>query len=285
MPHVTRAQATSIAGLVDQVDPTRLRAHVFGLSAFPTRWTEHPDFGAVESWVADALGPQAARQAYALPSGKVRHNVMVHDPTDPREVVLIGAHFDSISETPAREAPGANDNATGIAALLEAQRILQAVPLDKQIALIGFSGEEQGLLGSSHAAQVAARDGWPIALMLNLDMLGHRPRTPTEPMVIEYDQGNRVPANDAAARAHGQAAARLAATYTTLATTHTDIWSSDYMPFEAQGFACIGLYDGGTEGAVYHTVQDTPDRVDFGRLEQATRLTVAIAAHAAGLPA
>lgn len=277
------AQSTTIAGLVDQVDGRALRAHVFGLSSFPTRWTEHPDFGAVETWIADAFGPTATRQPFALPGGKIRHNIVVRAPSDPRDIVLVGGHFDSISENPATEAPGANDNATGIAALLEAHRILSPLLLDKQIVFIGFAGEEQGLIGSTAAAEIAAREGWPIDLMLNLDMLGHRPPRATDPMVIEYDQGNATAGNDAAARTFGQEAARLAQAHTTLATSHTDIWDSDYMPFEARGFPCIGLFDGGNEGAVYHTTRDTPDRVDYARLEQATRLTVAILAHAAGV--
>jgi hypothetical protein len=41
--------------------------------------------------------------------------------------------------------------------------------------------------------------------------------------------------------------AQLAADYTSMTVEHTDIWSSDYMPFEAKGFPCIGLYDGGAD--------------------------------------
>ncbi|MBL4628099.1 MAG: Zn-dependent exopeptidase M28 [Roseicyclus sp.] len=285
-PTFAHAQATSIADLVDQVRPQTLRQHVFGLSAFPTRWTDHPDFPAVEQWVVDAFGADGAeitRQPYAMPSGKTRHNIVVGDPSDPREMVLVGAHFDSISQTPAQDAPGANDNATGIAALLEAQRILAPLNLDRQIVFVAFSGEEQGLLGSRATAEIAAQEAWPLALMLNLDMLGFRPPQPDAPMVIEFDQGNVVPSNDAQARAFGHEAARLAAAHTTLNTTHTDIWASDYMPFEARGFPCIGFYDGGAESAFYHTSSDSPDHVDYQRLEQVTRLVVATLASAGGL--
>lgn len=283
LPRVARAQSGGIAGLVDQVNAHALRDHVINLSAFPTRWTNHANFGAVEQWVVDAFGPQATRQPYAMLSGKTRHNIIVGDATDPREMIVVGAHFDSTSEVPSADAPGANDNATGIAAVLEAHRILSPLTLDKQIVFMAFSGEEQGLMGSRAAAEVAARDGWPIRLMLNLDMLGFRPPQPGAPMIIEYDQGNAVPSNDVAARAFGQGAARLASAHTTLNTAHSDIWASDYMPFEARGFPCIGLYDGGAEDASYHSSLDTADRVSFNRLEQATRLTVAILAQAAGV--
>lgn len=288
LPRVAMGQSShTIGGLVDQVRPKPLREAVFGLSAFPTRWTNHANFDAVERWVLEAFSlgghGSVARQAFTMPSGVTRHNIIVGDLNDPREKVLIGAHYDSISEVPQTDAPGANDNATGIAAMLEAHRILTPLGLDKQIIFMAFSGEEQGLIGSAAAADIAAQQGWNVSLMLNLDMLGHRPARPSDPMFIEYDQGNEVAANNAPARAFGFEAARLASVHTTLTTEHSDIWDSDYMPFEARGFPCIGLYDGGAEGSHYHTTRDTPDHVDYGRLQQATRLTVAIAAQAAGV--
>ena len=72
---------------------------------------------------------------------------------------------------------------------------------------------------------------------------------------MEYDQGNRHPGNDAAARAYGLLMAQAAADYTTLEVEHTDIWNSDYMPFEAKGYACIGAYEGG-ENPYYHKSTD-----------------------------
>lgn len=280
------AQGDPVTALVAQVDAARLRDTVFRLASFPTRWTDHPDFPAVEGWMSEAFaaggtGP-VARQDFAMPSGKTRANIVAGDPMDPRGVLVIGAHMDSISQTPATLAPGANDNATGIAAMLEARRILSGAGLGMGVVAIAFAGEEQGLIGSTACAAIAAREGWPIALMLNLDMLGHRPARPGAPMIVEFDQGNAVPGNDAAARDAAGVAARMAAAHTTLATAHTDIWDSDYMPFEARGFACIGLFDGGTDSPHYHSTTDTPDRVDFGRLEQATRLVVATLATLAG---
>lgn len=287
-PGMLRAQGDPLAAALDRIDARALRETVFTLSAFPTRSTDHPNFPAVEQWMVDAfeaIGAEPRPMPFTMPTGKTRHNIVAGNPESGREIILIGAHFDSTSEDPLRLAPGANDNATGIAALLEVHRILAALELDREIVSVAFAGEEQDLVGSLACAEIAARDGWPIALMLNLDMLGVRPARPDAPMVIEFDQGNVIAANDAAARTFGLRAAALAAQHTTLTTTHTDIWGSEYMPFEAQGFPAIGLYDGGVESPHYHSSTDTPDRVDFGRLEQATRLAIAIAGDAAGLGA
>ncbi len=277
----------ALAALVAQVSRQRLRADVTALSAFPTRWTLAPDFPAVEEWMAAAFlatgaAPEVVtRQAYTTGSGLRRHNILCGDPLSGRRVILVGAHVDSISEQPALLAPGANDNATGIAAMLEARRLLSALTFEREIVCVAFSGEEQGLEGSAFCSATARREGWPVDLMVNLDMLGHRPDDPAAPLYIEYDQGNAVAANDGAARGYGLMAARMAAAHSTLAVAHTDIWDSDYMPFEAAGFACIGLYDGGVESPRYHSSTDTAEAVDFARLEQAVRLLVATLATAA----
>ena len=278
----------AVAGLGGQVDPARRRADVETLAGFGTRWSEGPGYGAVEDWMAAAFGLAGpggaiARQPVTLPAGMVRNNVIWGDALDGREVILVGAHLDSTSQNPAASAPGANDNGSGIAAMLEALRILSGQRFARQIVVVGFTGEEQGLIGSARCAAVATQQRWPIELMVNVDMLGYRPPDPSAPLFIEYDQGNATPANNAAAAAYGQMAVALAAQHMTLATAQTDIWDSDYMPFEAAGVPCIGFYDGGANGPDYHTSTDTPDRVDFDRLEQATRLLVATVATAADL--
>lgn len=278
----------TIPELLARIERERLFDTVTGLAAFPTRWTPGPDFRAVEAWVHGTFnrsggGGRIYTQGYDHREAGPRHNIVSGEPMDPRGVVLVGAHFDSISETPETYAPGANDNATGVAAMIEACRVLHRVPLRKGLVFVAFSGEEQDLQGSTACAQIARRQGWPIELMLNLDMLGHHPARPEAPLYIEYDQGNAVGANDAPARRYGELAARLAATFTTLNTEHTDIWDSDYMPFEAQGYPCIGFYDGGVEAPEYHSTSDVPEAVDRDRLEQATRLLVATLAVVAGL--
>lgn len=278
----------AVADLVAQVDLARLRADVDALAGFGTRWSEGPGYGAVEDWMAAAFAevePRGAisRQPVTLPAGMVRNNVIWGDPLDGREVILVGGHLDTTSENPAVSAPGANDNGSGIAAMLEALRILSGQAFTRQIVAVGFTGEEQGLIGSARCAAVATQQRWPVELMVNLDMLGYRPPNPAAPLFIEYDQGNATPANNAAAEAYGQMAVALAGQHTSLATAQTDIWDSDYMPFEAAGFPCIGLYDGGASGPPYHTSGDVPELMDFDRLEQATRLLVAIMATAAEL--
>ena len=71
------------------------------------------------------------------------------------------------------DAPGANDNASGMAGVLEAARILSAYEFPTSIIYVGLSGEEQGLWGGAYMAAVAAEEGWDIVGVLNNDMIGN----------------------------------------------------------------------------------------------------------------
>jgi Zn-dependent M28 family amino/carboxypeptidase len=160
-----------------------------------------------------------------------------------------------------------------VAAVLELARILQPVTLTRQVLFAAFGGEEQGLFGSARCAEIAKQEGWPIDLVLNLDMVGYNAHAAGR-VVVEYDQGNGHPGNDAAARAFGLLMAQAAADYTGLEVEHTDIWNSDYMPFERQGYACIGAYEG--EGNPnYHRTTDRLERVDVGYLAQVVKMALA----------
>lgn len=92
-------------------------------------------------------------------------------PGEPREVVIVGAHFDAVPGS-----PGADDNGTGVAALMEMARVLKDEPMDRTVRLCFFNLEEQGLVGSSkYAAEIGDRirdKKEKVTLMISMDMLG-----------------------------------------------------------------------------------------------------------------
>ncbi len=71
------------------------------------------------------------------------------------------------------DAPGANDNASGMAGVIEAARVLSSRSFPTSIIYVGLSGEEQGLWGGAHMASVAREEGWHIVGVLNNDMIGN----------------------------------------------------------------------------------------------------------------
>ena len=90
----------------------------------------------------------------------------------PNDVYMVIAHLDSISKQPEVSAPGADDNASGTAAVLEIGRILKDITLDATVKLGIFSNEEQGRAGSKHFAKKAREKGLNIRGVINLDVIG-----------------------------------------------------------------------------------------------------------------
>lgn len=96
--------------------------------------------------------------------------------THPDRYVIMTGDIDSrVSDVldATSDSPGANDNASGVAGTLEAARVLSKYKFGKSIVYAALSGEEQGLLGGQHMAQVARDEGWIIEAVLNNDMIGN----------------------------------------------------------------------------------------------------------------
>jgi hypothetical protein len=90
--------------------------------------------------------------------------------------ILLSAHIDTrVSDVmdSTAFAPGANDDGSGLACLLEVVRILSGVPLEQTVRCLFVSGEEQGLDGSRYMAARAKAEGWQIEAMINNDMIGN----------------------------------------------------------------------------------------------------------------
>ncbi len=94
----------------------------------------------------------------------------------PDRYVIMAGDIDSRNSNGsdgAGDAPGANDNASGMAGVLEAARLLTTYEFPTSILYVGLSGEEQGLWGGAHLAARAVEEGWDIVGVLNNDMIGN----------------------------------------------------------------------------------------------------------------
>lgn len=179
-------------------DPGRLRADVEKLVSFGTRHTlsspDHPTrgIGAARRWAAAEFarigkacggcvtveqldrrftGPRA-------PNGVNVVNVLgIQQGTgNPDDVIIISAHIDSRVSNIAdftSDAPGANDDASGVALVLEAARILSKEIFAPTIIYAALSGEEQGLWGGRLIAETARARGWQVRALLNNDIVGN----------------------------------------------------------------------------------------------------------------
>ena len=188
---------TAAARAGDAPSPARLRADVAAMVGFGTRNTlssatdPKRGIGAARNWAAarfEAIGRDCGgcitveRIARSFtgpraPNGVVVENVLgIQKGRDPGRVVIIGAHIDSrgtdVLDT-AKDAPGANDNASGVALVLEVARHLSKERFDATIVYAVFSGEEQGLWGGTLLAETAKARGWEVSAMLNNDIVGN----------------------------------------------------------------------------------------------------------------
>jgi hypothetical protein len=119
--------------------------------------------------------------------------------TDPQaHVVLVTGHYDSRNSDDsdgAKDAPGANDDASGTAVSLECARVLSKLKFAQTIIFLTVPGEEQGLFGSQHFAKLARHQGWHLDAVLNNDIVGgNRGPGQDESVVRVFSEGipNRI---------------------------------------------------------------------------------------------
>ena len=205
------------------------------------------------------------------------------------EFILICGHYDTILddnvEDTVSRAPGANDNATGVSAILELARILFSLDLSLSIQFVFFSGEEQGLRGSEYYSDLIARRKENLRLVINLDMIGQPGFLMTNKTIqIDVDKKfkdepscNEINSNDDDSDEYGTIMEKMARNYTNLDGKKGPAFASDYCPFESRGYVIIGAYDGSAKDVNphYHHASDVPDNLDMEFLVSVTKMILA----------
>ena len=294
--------------ILDEVHKDSLEKTVRDLSSFHTRHTESELIDDVAYWLTEKLQNTCSRDVYIhnftyIPDeddnadSKRRQqqqqeqeqrqekmplyhlkNLVCEKPGSTNNTIMISAHYDSrmedINNSTVR-APGADDNASGVSALLEVARVLSNVSLDHSIIFVLFSGEEQGKWGSTHYADLIDTKDVDLNLLINLDMVGFALEG-TNDFLIEYDNGNVVQDNDKSSRAVASFIKKVAEKYINLNATLGLLGNSDYLPFEALGYTVIGFHDDGvTNNPNHHKSTDTPDILNYEYLTSVTKLILA----------
>ena len=138
--------------LIDEVSKDSLKIRIKALQDFNTRYTHEKQIEAAD-YIYNLLKKQNLDVRYQDYDWKDKSykNVEVVLPgnKNPDKYFVIGAHYDSKSENPEKSAPGADDNGSGVAALLELARIIKNYDMSNTIRIVFFSNEEQGLHGSA----------------------------------------------------------------------------------------------------------------------------------------
>ncbi len=321
-----------VRAMLNRISARNLQADVQTLVGFGTRHTSSSQtdpvrgVGAAGNWLFDQLQADAAtsggamtvqRQSFVqpvsshIPVPTVITNVVATlqgtDPTAASRVYVVSAHYDSrVNDVLdfTSDAPGADEDASGVAAVLELARVMAAHPARATIEFALFDGEEQGLFGSAFDAAQLKAAGTNVQADLNMDTIGNSvgDNGVTDPFTVRlYSEGVPTAAsaaqialiqaaggeNDSASR---QLARFIAETGPSNATRmNVDLVprrapllaGSDHISFNQQGYPAVD-YSEANENfnhvdqnvQVQNGVQfgDLPQFLDYGYLTRATRL-------------
>jgi Zn-dependent M28 family amino/carboxypeptidase len=284
---------SEIEELINGVSKDNIKSWLLNLSSFHTRHTKSKYINEVAEWLRIEFKNMGYDDNDVFFHNYTENingknyelkNVICNKKGINNQCIIICAHYDSrikdLADFESRS-PGANDNASGVSAILEIARIINKQNLDYTVQFALFSGEEQGLLGSKKYVKFVKENNIDIYRVVNLDMIAY-PILNRGIVIIERDnntdpQHNRVKENDIASIEFGKVMAEMSY-YTDLQVNLDSIWNSDYEPFEEEGIVVIGAYDGSADekqNPHYHDVSDEPDLIDWNYLSSATKMVLA----------
>ena len=331
-----------ISNLVNEVSALNLENLVKKLVSFQTRHTlsdtlsKTTGIGAARNWiksefekysVASGNRLQVSFDTFTQPADGRRitvpivlKNVMAILPgTDENDkrMLMVSGHYDSrITDVMNVKdfSPGANDDASGVAAVMEMCRIMSKEKFNCTIVFVAMVGEEQGLYGATNLAKRAKAEGWNIHLLMNNDIVGNSYGMETDikdnKSVRVFSEG--VSALETPAQAAGRQSAgtdndgkaRQAARYIKeVAERYVDqlevkliyrrdrfLRGGDHTPFSQQGFAAVRITEMNEDFNRQHQdvrtengfkYGDLPEYVDYNYLQKVTKMNLSVMANLA----
>ena len=336
-----------IVAMIKQVSPDRIQQTIEKLVSYGNRSTISPQdeesikagkgIGAAREWIKseferyskdcggclevktdDFVEPPGER--IKEPTRILNIYAVLHgsDPAQSNRIVLVSGHYDSRNSDTFNgtdPAPGANDDGSGTAVSLECARILSKYKFPATIIFLTVAGEEQGLNGSRHFAQVAKQQGWEIEAVLNNDIVGGD-RSPEQDSSVVRVFSEGVPAaatdaeikrlravggeSDSASRELARYIAEVGRAYPTgvkpLLIFRLDRYlrGGDHYSFNQQGFAAVRFTEFREDYNHQHQNVRTENGIEYGDLPKfvnyeyvgdVTRLNAATLAALASAPA
>lgn len=195
------------------------------------------------------------------------------DPELAREWVVLGAHYDHIGVDPrGRVAVGADDNASGVSAMLEAAHALAADPPPRSVLFCAFSAEEDGLLGSRAVAAEPPVPPDQIFAMVNLDMVGRG----SDKEVVALGVRENPDFADLLKRAKRRSKSGLSKIETKKAQALFQ--RSDHYSFHARGYPSLFLFEQPDidDNPDYHTYRDVLEGLSIKKVARVAKLAEAV---------
>lgn len=293
-PKPGTSRDTLIQSLVNQVSEAKIREYIGNLQdrdeteevdARQTRYSVLPGNEVEAKYISthfqnSGLTPYDGTnyfQPFSFSEGLTR-NTIGKIQGDSSDTVVVLGHMDStgqFSNPPSKDpAPGADDNGTGTAVIMEAARILGGHKFQKSLIFLATSGEEQGLLGSRHFLSV-----YPalanISGAINVDMIGY-----TASDCIQFLYNNNVTGSKAIAETISSSKSTYGISID-LRSGHSTLDRSDHASFWQKGKAAVFGFECGSSNPNYHRITDTLDKVNTASVAKTTQLVVAALAQLA----
>lgn len=301
------ATAFDAASYLSEVDNDRLLISVDTLQNFNTRFV-HADpnsptrgIGGARTWIIGQFEQiQEEARAAGVPFVIQLHNfqlewqglvttqtnVVAYLPgsgSRVNEVIIVGAHYDSISEyaDATSPAPGADDNASGVAVMLECARIMAQRQHRATVVFAAFSAEETGRQGSqAFLTDVVQGDDLNVRAMINLDMVGAQ-QLPDGSLLADQVRLFSAPPNESDSRHLARTVQMVVARYMPdfavkmqPTVDRAGRWG-DHMTFSEAGYPAVRLIEAAEDPERSNSTRDTMDRVSAGYMARVTRVVLA----------
>jgi len=277
--HRTVIPSDFIRDALQHVSDTAIASDVRYLESFGTRYAEFAHRLTVAEWIRQRFADVGISDADTMGFVEQTHytwqrNVVATLPgtSAGNEELVIGAHYDSQSSN-ILFAPGADDNASGVAGIIEIARILRLVEYQPRatIRFVAFAAEELGLHGGHDYAEKAFISGQNILLMQNYDMIGYRNQAESDRNVAinEYQT----------ALEEADLMSSLMQTYTTLTPhkTSANITRSDSWPFVLRFFKAVFVIEDENDfNPRYHSPSDSSSYLDFAYAAEIIQSAIAL---------
>jgi hypothetical protein len=268
----------AILDIVNQVSKQNLTDYIQNLQDFQTRFASTSNCELAGDYIYDFFiqsGIDAEYDSFSFASSYSSNNIVgtIEGQVYPSQIVVICAHYDSDSDQPQTLAPGADDNASGTAAVMEAARIFANQSFDFTVKFICFSAEEWGLYGSANYALEARQRGEDIIAVINLDMIAY-----TDSIAEDLDIISN-PASEWLADRFFSTSITYTPLLNILKIVNASVTGSDHSPFWDRGYSAIlGIEDILISNPYYHTTGDTIDTLNLDFTTEVVKSSLATAA-------
>jgi hypothetical protein len=269
-------ESNDLTSLIIQITESTVTNYIQSLVDFGPRRTGTQactDAGNYIAGVFSTMGLDVRIQQWSA-SGYSGNNIeatLVGENASSNEVYLVCGHYDSVTGS-----PGADDNAAGTAAVLASALVMSNYMFSHTVKFVAFSGEEQGLLGSSVYAAEAASQGINIIEVLDADMIAYAETEQDRHTVEIYGSSDNIALESQAINSAYPGLIDLTV------IPYGASGNSDHWPFIEEGYDAA-MYSEYHFNPYYHSSQDTMDKLDLEYDSRVTRMIMAVLANYSNL--